>query len=137
MKRGLVVLLLLLSACSEIYPGMGQALQKPQPEYPQPIPQAPVTIEPPIEQPVVIPTLQPTPDKECRKQCDSALQSCRSKSQPQFSVCVDSARTAMKNCLNGGDDAYCRLEYSKNRTICFNSFMAGCDILFNTCVSRC
>ncbi len=129
MKRGLVVILLLLTACFEIYPG--QAMQKPQPA-----PQAPVIIEPPIaEQPV--PTLQPTPDKECRKQCDSALQSCRSKSQPQFSVCVDQARAAMKNCLNGGDDAYCRLEYSKSRTICFNSFMAGCDILFNTCAGRC
>lgn len=135
MKGGLIVILLLLSACYEIYPGMGQATQKPV--YPQPIPQEPVYTIPVVEQPIVVPTLQPTPNKECRKQCDSALQSCRAKSQPQFSVCVDMARTAMKDCLNGGDDAYCRFEYSKSRTICFNSLMAGCDILFNTCVSDC
>jgi hypothetical protein len=129
--RIVVIILLILSACiqTEIYPG--QAVQKPQP-----IPQEPVYI-PVVEQPAVIPTLQPTPDKECRKQCDGALQSCRNKNQPQFGVCVDNARTAMKDCLRTGDDAYCRLEYSKVRTVCFNSLMAGCDILFNTCVSNC
>jgi hypothetical protein len=136
MKRGFVIILLVLSACiqTEIYPG--QAVQKPLPVYPPS--QEPIVV-PVVERPTVIPSLQPTPtpNKECRKQCDSALQSCRAKSQPQFSVCVDNARTAMKDCLRTGDDAYCRLEYSKVRTVCFNSLMAGCDILFNTCVSNC
>ncbi len=136
-SRVLVVILLLLAACFPIYPG--QAMQKPEQPvyYPRQIPQAPVKIEPPII--VSTPALQPTPtpNKECRKECGSTLQSCRGKSQPPFSACVDKARTAMKNCLAAGDDSYCRFEYSKSRTICFDSFMAGCDILFNTCVSKC
>jgi len=123
-----VLLFFLLIACAQ--QKVPRAIELPGPEAYDVQQQVPIV----IEQPVV--TI-PTPNKECRKQCDVALQSCRSKSQPPFSVCVDKARTAMKDCLRTGDDAYCRFEYSKSRTICFNSFMAGCDILFNTCMSKC
>lgn len=141
-KRGciaiiLVILLASLIACEQrgqaVYPQYPQPIQRVQSEVPRVI----ITASP---QPTHVPSLTPTQlvqNKECRTQCNGILQTCRSKSQSPFSKCVDLARTEMKNCLTVGDDAYCRLEYSKSRTICFNSFMAGCDILFNTCVSKC
>jgi hypothetical protein len=141
-KRGyvaiiLVILLASLIACEQrgqaVYPQYPQPIQRVQSEVPRVI--IPASLQP-THIPSVTPT-QPVQNKECRAQCNSVLQICRSKSQPPFSKCVDSARTEMKNCLTVGDDSYCRLEYSKIRTICFNSFMAGCDILFNTCAAKC
>ncbi len=122
MKRGFVIILLLLSACATVEQGRSYEI--------------PVAEWPPVEQPAPLPA--PSPNKACLKECSNELQKCNSVHNPQFSVCVDRARADLKNCLGaGGDDAYCRLAYSKTRTICYNSFMAKCDIFFNNCRSEC
>ncbi len=126
MKRGLLLLFLMLAACAQREPG--KAIELPESYVQQPI----LPVE---EKETVMPS--PTPDKECLFECGKSLQLCRRLNQPQYSECVDVARGTLKNCLTTGDDAYCRFAYSKSREQCFTVYMAGCDILLNSCASKC
>ncbi len=125
MKRGLVIILLLLAACAVKQPGQAVDL---------PVVESPAEVVQPSATSTVVPV---TRNKMCMNGCTIELNKCRYRNKAPFDTCTNYARRDLKLCLNLGDDAYCRLQYSKSREICFNSYVSKCDILFNSCTSKC